>query len=370
MIPLNDLKRSWAVSQPCLEVFERTLNSGYWIQGKEHDSFENEFATFHDVDFAIGCASGTDAIEIALRAVGCDLGSKVITVANAGGYTTLAASRIGCTIEFCDINTSDLLIDFSYLNRILTSDVKAVVVTHLFGNVARIAEIVAICQQYGIWVIEDCAQATGAMSAGKRVGTFGDVGTFSFYPTKNLGGVGDGGALITNNNKIARRARSLRQYGWSSKYNIQLTGGKNSRLDEIQAAILRIGLPLLDELNDKRRLIVSRYSKALENSDIAVKTSTSPGSVAHLAVVYLAEGVERDKFRSHMKSRGIQTDIHYPILDYRQAALIDKSTGMHQNVFLNESEIAVSRIVSVPCFPDMTENEIEYVCDAMKEFRA
>ncbi len=364
MIPINDLKRGISQSHEAAEAISRVLKSGYWIHGPEHAAFEKEFADFLNVDHVLGVASGTDALEIALRAVDCKPGSKIITVANAGGYTPIAAARIGCEVIYCDVDSERLLIDPIALAPLLSKEISAVVVTHLYGNVAPVAVIKDMCDQLGISVIEDCAQATGASENGVRVGGIGVVGTFSFYPTKNLGAVGDGGAVATNNSEIAQRISHLRQYGWTSKYKIDISGGMNSRLDEIQAAILRVGLPKLEEMNEKRLKIIERYSEAIEKSSLRLITSHYPGNVAHLAILEIPKHLDRDKFRTHMREQGIQTDIHYPILDSNQNGL--KAPIVTSN--LARTERASSLIASLPLFPELNLDEITQITAALKAF--
>jgi dTDP-4-amino-4,6-dideoxygalactose transaminase len=365
LIPINNLRQSWALqSDEVVLALNKVLKSGHWIHGEEHAAFESELASFLGSKHLFGVASGTDALEIALRAVGCERHSKVITVANAGGYTPVAAASIGCEIIYCDVDPTKLLMDPETLVGLLSEKIAAVVVTHLYGNVAPAKRIRELCEPFGIKVIEDCAQAIGATEFGDSVGTIGHVGTFSFYPTKNLGAIGDGGALATDDSEIAQRITELRQYGWTSKYKIDRPGGMNSRLDEIQAAVLRIGLPKLESLNQLRRQIVEQYSKALEGSDIRLVTSFQPGNVAHLAVIELPERFTRSSFREYMGRCGIQTGIHYPILDSDQIGL---AFGKNKNLLPN-SISSVGRIVSIPLFPELTDHEINTICTTLRNF--
>jgi dTDP-4-amino-4,6-dideoxygalactose transaminase len=274
-IPLNDLSRGIARSEEAQSAILSVLQSGHWVHGPEHKGFEIELAKFLNVSHVLGVASGTDALEIALRAIGCTNGSKIISVANAGGYTSIAAAAIGCEVIYCDVDPEKLLIDPESLSALLSEEIAAVVVTHLYGNVAPVGAIRRMCEPFGIKIIEDCAQAIGASEDRKRVGTIGHVGTFSFYPTKNLGAIGDGGALATDDSKIAQKILELRQYGWTSKYKIDISDGMNSRLDEIQAAILRIGLSKLDLMNLRRRQIVEKYSEVLKGSELKLVTSST-----------------------------------------------------------------------------------------------
>jgi aminotransferase EvaB len=362
---MNDLSRGIAQSEKVAEAISRVLKSGFWIHGPEHAAFEQEFAEFLNVDHVLGVASGTDALEIALRAVGCKRGSKVITVANAGGYTSIAAASIGCEVIFCDVDPDRLLMDPQALIPLLSGEISAVVVTHLYGNVAPVSLIKSLCDQFGISVIEDCAQAAGATEDGIRVGTIGHVGTFSFYPTKNLRAIGDGGALTTKDLDVAQRIIELRQYGWTSKYKIDVPGGMNSRLDEIQSAVLRYELSKLDALNLRRRQIVEQYSEALVNSEIRLVTSFGIGDAAHLAVLQIPTNINRNKFRIYLSKLGIQSDIHYPILDTEQNGLLPSSV----NSALKESQRVRDLILSVPLFPELRNQEVEQICAALANFQ-
>ena len=365
MIPLNDLSRGTSASTEVQGVVSRVLASGQWINGREQKGFETEFANYLGVDHFLGVASGTDAIEIALRALGCTHGSKVVTVANAGAYTTIAATLIGCEVIFCDVDPQTLIMDVDSLSEVLSSEIDVVVVTHLYGNIAPVKKIKEICDRFGVKIVEDCAQATGGTLDGQRVGSLGDIGTFSFYPTKNLGGVGDGGGISTNQNSVAEKVYQLRQYGWVDKYKIKLPYGRNSRLDEIQAAVLRLNLVELDEGNQRRRAILDNYSKAIAQSGIRLVTNSSTESAAHLAILILPEQISRDLFREYMRANRIATDIHYPILDTDQIAYA--KAGVVAN--LHHSRAAVGSIVTIPLFPQMTVEELSHITSALKEFK-
>jgi aminotransferase EvaB len=362
-IPINDLSRGIAKSETAQSAITRVLKSGQWIQGPEHRAFEIELAKFLNVNHVLGVASGTDALEIALRAIGCTSGSKIISVANAGGYTSIAAGSIGCEVIYCDVDPKKLVIDPESLSPLLTEEITAVVVTHLYGNVAPVGAIRRMCEPFGIKIVEDCAQAIGATEDEKRVGTIGHVGTFSFYPTKNLGAIGDGGALATDDSKIAQKILELRQYGWTSKYKIDISGGMNSRLDEIQAAVLRIGLPKLDANNDERRRILKSYAVALNNSSFNLITSFESKNAAHLAVLQVPEKLERSKFRNYMNELGIQTEIHYPIIDCDQFGLKQFSG----NTPLPITRKVNSSIVTIPLFPELSEVEVEKICFSLAD---
>jgi aminotransferase EvaB len=233
------------------------------------------------------------------------------------------------------------------------------VVTHLYGWLADMFGILRAAEASGAIVIEDCAQAHGAMRYGRRAGSFGRLATFSFYPTKNLGAFGDGGAVVTDDDDLAGRLRSLRQYGWEEKYRATLAGGRNSRMDEMQSAILRVKLPWLDCWNARRREIVRRYAEAARGTGLSMLHEPGDDFVAHLAV---ARHADREGFRRRMAEAQVETAVHYPILDHRQAALEARSW---RSVDLSASEEAAGEIVSLPCHAEMREDEIAQVCSAI-----
>ena len=320
--------RGWiADSAEARTAVQRVLAGGceLHIQGPEHGLFESELAAFLGVSHVVGVASGSDALVLALLAVDCGPGDEVVTAANAGGYASSAIARLGCDVSYAEVDSDSLLMTpYSVLDAIGPAT-RAVVVTHLYGNVAKVEEIVAVCRPQGIAVIEDCAQSLGALSQGRRVGTIGDVAAFSFYPTKNLGAAGDGGAVATADDDVAATVRSLRQYGWGPKYQVDASGqGSNSRLDEVQAAILRVGLPGLDSANERRREIVGRYAEALTGRSVRLVSGVTPEFVAHLAVVR-ADG--RFGLQASLAAVGVETDIHYPIPDHLQKGLPPTGTS-------------------------------------------
>jgi aminotransferase EvaB len=342
------------------DAVARVLESGWYVHGPEHTAFEQELAAYLGVSHAAGVASGTDALVLALLAVGCGAGSEVVTCANAGGYASTAAAQIAARIVYCDVDPESLVATRETVERAIGPETRAVVVTHLYGNVANVAAIVDVCRPRGIAVIEDCAQAIGGVDAtGRRAGSLADVAAFSFYPTKNLGAAGDGGAVASDDDAIDARVRSLRQYGWAGKYRIAGPGGRNSRLDEIQAAILRVGLVLLDQLNEERRSIVRRYRDACSDSSVRMVTGAGCQTVAHLAVVRTPD---RDRLRAMMRVREIGTDIHYPWPDHHQAGLTPPSRVTN----LAASERAADEILTLPCFPGMTDAEIDRVVAAIR----
>jgi len=360
LIPVNDLTRGWiAQSKEVQRVTEKVLRSGWYIQGPEHAAFEREFAATVGVQHAVAVASGTDALAIALQSVGCGPGSEVITVANAGGYAAIAALQIGCRLVYADVDPRTLLASRATLETLIHDRIGAVVVTHLYGDLCDVPSIVDLCRKRNIPVVEDCAQAIGGALEGRRVGSLGTVGAFSFYPTKNLGAAGDAGAITTDDGTIADRARRLRQYGWDAKYEVAADGGRNSRLDELQAAVLRIRLPHVDAGNARRRAIIARYAEAASATDVALLPASGAGHAGHLAVALAGD---RDAVRAALAAEGVQTDIHYPVPDHRQRPFVDEYRG----VALPNTEWAQERIFSLPCFPELTEAEIERVCGVLR----
>ena len=360
-VPMNDLSRALGAGRAALtSAFEAVLSSGWLIQGPQHDAFESDLATYVGATHGLGVASGTDALELAIRAAMPDGRATVVTAANCGGYTTTAARRAGFAVRYADVEQTTLCIDPTLLPAVIDESVGVVVVTHLFGRAADVSAVRAVCEPAGIAVVEDCAQALGAVAGGRHVGSLADVAAFSFYPTKNLGALGDGGAITTSSGSIATKIRTLRQYGWQGKYSIVSDGGRNSRLDEVQAAVLRHRLPQLDAWNIRRREIVAIYVDAA-SSRVTVLPAVGPGHVGHLAVVVCDE---RDALRQHMTDHGIRTDIHYPIPDHRQPAFADN----YRTVELPVTEWAAARILSVPVFPELRDDEVERVSRALASF--
>lgn len=364
-VPVGDLTRHHReIQDELLRVMGDVLSSGWFIFGEQHRQFEQQFGAYCGRRYGLGVANGTDALELALRAVGCQPGDRVATVANAGCYTTTAVLAIGAMPVFVDIDES-LTMAPGDLARTLeeTSGIRAVVVTHLFGQLADMVGIRQVIEGRDVALIEDCAQAHGASSGGVKAGAFGDVAAFSFYPTKNLGAIGDGGAIVTDRDDLADRLCRLRQYGWRERYLVELPGGRNSRLDELQAAILRVKLPHLDRWNEERRRIASQYRQAAEGTLMRFPQSTwGEEFVAHLCV---ARHPDRDQVRQRLADEGVGTAIHYPVLDYKQPGLKSLWTIPHR---LPISEIVQREILTLPCFPGLTEIEIEHVCRAIKTY--
>ena len=362
-IPFNDLKRHFQATQDLIApAVERVMQSGWYVLGEEGARFEALFASYCGARACVGLASGTDALEFALRAVGVKAGSRVATVANAGFYASTALLMIGAIPVFVDVDCATHLIDLGDLSKVITRGVDAAVVTHLYGMLCDMDGVRRVVAPHRVPVIEDCAQAHGAVRNGRTAGALGDVAAFSFYPTKNLGAVGDGGALVTNDLEIAAKARLLRQYAWSPKYHVTMSGARNSRLDEIQAAVLTAKLPFLDCWNARRRDIATRYSQGLKNPMVKAPAVFGSDCVAHLYVIVCEN---RESLREHLAAAGIGTEIHFPVLDYKQVVL----AGDGAWPALPVSEWLSDRILTLPCFPELTNQEVDFVIARINEWR-
>lgn len=363
MIPMNDLRRS-VTGEYATQLATKTVQvvtSGTYILGNEVQNFETEFASYLGAGFVTSVASGTDALVIALRSLGVVRGSRVLLTPNAGGYTTSALFEIGGKPVFVDCDDMGR-IDIESLGIRLASTPQAVclVVTHLYGLNSNIEEALEVCRLNGVKILEDCAQAAGAHVGGKKLGTFGDAATFSFYPTKNLGSLGDSGAIATTSSELASVHRALRQYGWSSRYQVDVPYGRNSRMDELQAGVLRLRLPMLDDLNLRRKQIWNAYHSSLSDSGWRIIGKTSSDFVAHLGVIVSPRKL-RDRARTYLESRGIATSIHYPKLDYQQpgwSSFLDGNCPFAEDL--------TQRIFSIPLFPELSDNEVHQVTEALR----
>lgn len=359
MLMINDLLRhNQAVMGKLSMQGTSVLNSGWYVLGKQVKEFEREFALYSQTEHCISVANGTDALELALRALNVGQGDKVITVANAGAYSTTAILAVGAMPVYVDVDADTLLLSIEHLRSLISADIKTIVVTHLYGQSAPMDQVLALAAEYAIPLIEDCAQAHGALVNGRRVGSLGAIGCFSFYPTKNLGALGDAGAITTNDAELARRVQMLRQYGWQNKYEITLAGGRNSRLDEMQAALLRIKLPYLDKWNQRRFDISQLYVDGIHHPLVMLPRIAQGSFVGHLFVL---RSPQRDGLREHLKQNQIMSEVHYPIPDYRQPAF----AALFPCVSLPATERACEEILTLPCFPEMTDAEVQRVIDAV-----
>ncbi len=370
-VPFNDTTRLYQkLASEINQSMQAVAASGRWLQGDATEKFAANFSHYIGVKYALPVANGTDALVLALRYVRSLYPTEtveIITVANAGGYTTTACYLADVLPVYVDIQQERQTICLTSLLKSITPSVKAIVLTHLYGMVVDVPEIRRQLAEKGrtdILLIEDCAQSHGATCAGQKVGSLGDLAAFSFYPTKNLGAMGDAGALLTSNADIYVALKRLAQYGWQQKYTIVDRQATNSRMDELQAAILSVFLPYLDEMNTLRSGILRRYQQAAPAS--IRFAHQQQGEVVHLAVVSVKE---RQDFIQHLKAHHIATDIHYPILDHDQPAWKDLPASLAAQTKLLHSKQSVQNIVSLPCFPTMTTAEIDMVCQALSTWQ-
>jgi aminotransferase EvaB len=362
-IALNDLARHHAPLRAELDAaIARVNDRGHYILGPEVEAFEREFAAYCGAAACVAVGNGTDALELALRALGVGPGDEVATVANAGGYATTAIRAAGATPAYVDVDEATLDMDSASLATQLTPRTRAIIVTHLYGRLADVEAVALLAKDRGIPLVEDCAQAHGAARGGRKAGTFGVVGCYSFYPTKNLGALGDAGALITNDAPLAARIAELRTYGWRGKYRVLAAGGMNSRMDEMQAAVLRVKLPHVDAWNARRRRIAGQYAAAIANPAIA--GSPRPDDNSDVVHLYVVRAKDRDALRAHLAAAGIATDIHYPVADHRQPGWVQAASPS-----LPRAERACDEVLSLPCYPELNEAEIAAVTAACNSWR-
>ena len=362
-IPFFDLTKQYASLQPEIDdATARVLKGGWFILGPEVKAFEREFAEYHGVKHAIGVGSGTEALHLALLALGVGPGDEVITVPNTAVATVAAIELTGARAVLCDVRPDSMLIDVDQLARAITPRTKTIIPVHLFGQSADLGPILDLARAAtpNISVLEDCAQAHGATYRGQRVGAYGDIAAFSFYPTKNLGAYGDGGAIITQNAELAERVNLLRQYGWRERYTSDIKG-MNSRLDEMQAAFLRVKLRHLDAWNAARRERAALYTELL-------RTVTPPREMAYGQAVYhlyVVQTARRDKLAEHLKTNGIGTAIQYPHTIHRQPAYGNLGYGEGS---LPVSERLAREILSLPLYPELPLDDVRAVAQAVNEF--
>jgi hypothetical protein len=348
------------------QAVARVLSSGWYILGNELRAFETEFSHWLGVPHVIGCGNGTDAIALALRGLGIGPGCTVVTVSHTAVATVAAIEMTGATPLLIDIDPVHYTMDPEALRRVISQpppglpQIRAVVPVHLYGQAADLDRIVPICREHGVALIEDCAQAHGARLHGQRLGTFGDAATFSFYPTKNLGALGDGGAVAVSDPDLATRIAALRQYGWHKHY-ISDEVGVNSRLDELQAAILRVKLTHLDDQNARRADIAKAYTKAL--ADGPLRPPRQREDADHVFHLYVTRSPDRDRLQAALKEGGIGTGIHYPVPVHLQPAYAGRIALGPSGC--PETEVAAREILSLPIYPELTDNEVETVCAAL-----
>ncbi len=371
MVPFFDLTRQYkAIEEEILSATKRVFEKGRFILGEEVSAFEEEFARYCGVRYGVGVNSGTDALYLALKAAGIGKGDEVITVANSFIASALAISFTGAKPIFVDIEPETYNLDPNALEHLLKRQrttgkkqrIKAIFPVHLYGHPAEMGAIMEIADRYDLHVIEDACQGHGAEYKGKKAGSFGTLGCFSFYPTKNLGGYGDGGMVVTNHKRHGQNLRLLRCYGERKKYE-HILKGHNSRLDEIQAAILRVKLKYLDEWNGERRRKAKIYTQML--SPLGVVCPSEKKGVRHVYHLYTIKTKKRDSLQAFLKKKGIETLIHYPIPIPLQKAYQELGYGRRDFPMTN---LWSRKILSLPFFPEMKESEMEEVAEGIRSF--
>jgi dTDP-4-amino-4,6-dideoxygalactose transaminase len=362
-IPFGDLSRQYKKYKKEFDsIISSVFEKGNFILGENLVKFEKDFAGYLKINHAIGVANGTDALFIALKALDISAGDEVITVSNTAVPTVSAIDAAGATPVFVEIKENTFNIDPSKIESAITSKTRAILPVHLYGKPCEMNEIISIARKHNLRVIEDCAQAHGAEYKGKKVGTFGDLSAFSFYPSKNLGANGDGGMVVTNSDELAEKVSLLRNYGFKNRYN-SIMRGYNSRLDEIQAALLDFKLTKLDHWNKRRYEIAQKYIESLKNLPLIlpeIEPSTLP--VFHLFVVRTKI---REKFIDYLMEKGITALIHYPTPVHLQPAY--EFLGYKKGA-LPITEKLSEEIVSIPIYPELEDFEIDYIIQSIKKF--
>jgi len=371
MVPFIDLTRQYKrIEEEILSATKKVYEKGRFILGEEVSAFEEEFSRYCGIRFGVGVNSGTDALQLALKAAEIGEGDEVITVAHSFIATALAISLTGARPLFVDIDSETYTMDPNALELFLKQrkkkggrqKIKAILPVHLYGHPAEMDAMMDIANRYHLAVIEDACQAHGAEYQGRKVGSFGLLSCFSFYPTKNLGGYGDGGMVVTNDKKLFEKLKLLRCYGEKRKYEHVLKGG-NNRLDEIQAAILRVKLKYLDRWNEERRKRVLIYKRMLERTEVICPIEKEQAK--HVYHLFVIRSKKRNALQAFLKEKGIQTLIHYPIPIHLQKAF--RELGYRRGD-LPLTEQYSREVLSLPFFPEMTESEMEEVATQIKSF--
>jgi dTDP-4-amino-4,6-dideoxygalactose transaminase len=339
----------------------RVMERGWYILGEEVKAFESEFAAYVGVAHGVGVGSGTDAVVLALRALGVGAGDEVITVSHTAVATVAAIEMTGASAVLVDIDPTTYTMDPSKLEAALSPRTKAIVAVHLYGHPADLDGIMAIANAKGIPVVEDCAQAHGAYFGEKRVGRVGKIAAFSFYPTKNLGALGDGGMVVTNDAALATSLREIREYGWRERYVSAVTG-VNSRLDELQAAVLRVKLKKLDADNEARRTIATRYTRELRETRLVLPVERQ--GMRHVYHLYVVRSPRRDDLQKRAKAEGVGMLVHYPVPIHLQPAYKNRLRGADR---LPETERAALEVLSLPMYPELSSTDVSTILGVLKK---
>lgn len=368
-VPQADPGAAYRAQQPAIDAaIARVLHSGWYILGAEGAAFEQEFAEWLGLRRAVGCANGTDALVLALRGLGIGPGMAVATVSHTAVATVAAIEMVGATPLLIDIDPDTYTMDPDELIAVLEDPppglppIRAVIPVHLYGQACDLAPMLTACRAAGVAVIEDCAQAHGATLDGRMLGTLGDIAAFSLYPTKNLAALGDAGIIATADTELAERIAAIRQYGWKRRYLSDMVG-VNSRMDELQAAVLRVRLPLLAAANARRQAIAAAYDAALRGGSIAPPVRR-PGA-EHVFHQYVIRSGEREDLAARLRAQGVATAIHYPLAVHQQEAY--RGRIPLGPAACAETEAASREVLSLPIYPELSDAQVELVCAALRQ---
>lgn len=343
------------------QAIQNVLDSSHYILGDQVEKFEKEFSRYINTKYAVGVNSGTDALLISLIALGIKTGDEVITVSHTTTPTAMPILILGGRPVFVDVYLDFYTMDVSQIEKKLTKKTKAIIPVHLYGNPVDMDSLMKIAQKHGIYVIEDACQAHGAEYKNKKVGSFGIFSAFSFYPTKNLGGYGDGGVVLTNDAKLYEKTIMLRQYGWRNRYVSEVIG-INSRLDEVQAAILRVKLKYLTKWNGQRIKIAARYKELLKDAQIILPKEQCNSK--HIYHQFVIRHNKRNMLQRHLLRNGIQTQIHYPVPVHKQKTFIELGI----KIKLSVTEKICREILSLPINPWLREEEVQYISSCISKY--
>ncbi len=364
MIPVADPSAQVKALRPAIDAAIATvLDSGRYVLGAQVAAFESEFAAYLGTAWSAGVGNGTDALHIALRALNVGVGDEVIMPSMTATATGTAVLQCGATPVFVDLDASTRTMDPIAVERAVTARTKAIIAVHLYGQPCDLDALLAIGRTHNIPLIEDCAQSHGARYRGQRLGTFGVLACFSFYPTKNLGAIGDGGAVAGSDAALLTRVRLLREYGWSTRYH-STHEGWNSRLDELQAAILRVKLPHLDDDNARRRAHAARYQQQLQGRGLTLTLPVERADSEHVYHLYAVETPYREVLMRHLAARGVGSMVHYPLAIHQQLAFAPYAPADGLPV----TERLAQQTLSLPMYPQLTREQQEAACAAMLDF--
>jgi dTDP-4-amino-4,6-dideoxygalactose transaminase len=364
MIPFDDPSASYQAHKSEIDqAIRRVLDSGWYVLGTEVDAFEKEFASFHGKDLhAVGVANGTDAIALCIRCLGLGTGDEVITPSHTAVASVAGIEQAGCTPVFADIDPNTRCIAPKSIEERISTNTRAIMPVHIYGQPAEMHKILEIAKAHELAVVEDCSQAHGAEIGGQKVGTFADISAYSCYPTKNLGGTGDGGVILCRSKEFAEKIKSLRQYGWNEVRESTIPGF-NSRLDELQAAILRIKLQYLADDNAKRRAIALRYNQAFQ--DLPITLPALSETELHAMHLHVIECDRREELMKHLRSKQIGASLHYPLAVHQQAAYANRIRGGDD---LPVTDQFYQKNLTLPMYPELSNDAVEHIISTVQNW--